>query len=109
MIHFVCPNCEKSLKVANSSAGKLAPCPACKSPLVVPESLGSPARVEAALPDTRADYFPEEDLEEQWKRGARGSETWMLLTSLLVAGAMPVAIVLALSRPDESRKPGPAA
>ena len=38
MIHLVCTNCDKKLKVQDSLAGRLVRCPSCQTKLRVPES-----------------------------------------------------------------------
>ena len=38
MIRLVCPACEKTLNVADSHAGKVGTCPACKARFTIPDA-----------------------------------------------------------------------
>jgi hypothetical protein len=46
VIKFKCPHCQRALSVKEHLAGKRAPCPACKKPLVVPAPQSAPADLE---------------------------------------------------------------
>src|SRR5262249_4452386 len=47
-IKFSCPHCKKALTVKDQHAGRRAPCPACKKPVIIPAPVGKPADLEAS-------------------------------------------------------------
>ncbi|HWG43966.1 MAG TPA: MJ0042-type zinc finger domain-containing protein [Gemmataceae bacterium] len=72
-----CPECHKSLKVSDASAGKRVRCPACKKPFVVPDAAVELEEVVAAdeEPEKRVTKRPRRDPEDRVaKRPRRDSE-----------------------------------
>ena len=67
-IHFTCPQCKRSIKVADGLAGRRGRCPGCKGTLTVPAQVATIAasKVAATPEKTR------ESLEPAWHTVRRG-------------------------------------
>ena len=108
MIRLVCPECEKTLNVADAHAGKVGTCPACKARFTVPNA-PEPQALEEAEPPARRRRKPEVDEEgddecparkRKRKKPARksGSLAWYSgFTARLVDIAVVTAVLVVLS------------
>lgn len=126
MLHFGCPHCRVSLKVAPEAIGQRTRCPHCKSAIAVPVFQGElipadcpddhpecivdepPARLPAVVRPAAAAFYPVDILELEWEQERNQNRRALFIASASATSllAVVVGLIVWYNSPEHYRPPG---